>query len=69
MLKEIFHFCINDLVKIVDACRPMRLSVLDMINLPAGSGRLLPAENWETPFEQGIIMRLKLMLSKDELYE
>ena len=48
----------------VDACRPMRFPVLDMISLPAGSGRLLRAENREAPLEQRIIMRLKLALLK-----
>ena len=31
----------------VDAWCPMRMPVLEMINLTAGSGLLLRAENWE----------------------
>ena len=40
----------------VDACRPMRMPVLDMFNIPADTGRLQRAEKWQTPFEQKIKM-------------
>ena len=47
----------------------MRIPLLETINLPVGSGRLLRAENWETPFEQKIRILFKVELFKDELYE
>ena len=48
----------------VDACRPMRMPVLDMISVPAGSGLLQRAENGENRFQQVKIMCLKLALLK-----